>query len=166
MLSARRHSKDTFEPSYLVYEQMFLFGWGSSKNTRTAAGERALSSLLLFQPLQPNAVIINPFDCAVQLPLDPVEAVGMLIENATVITELRLDGIKSTSDAQKPLPYLLLEGLEPVRHHRSELIDSHSFTRHGNPHSSTGMPTVNSCCQVRCEDRQFEAVPNFRNDAC
>ncbi len=128
----------------------------------TVAGERASSSPPLFQPLQPNAVIIDPLDSAVQLPLDPVEAVGMLIEDTAVLTELRLDRIKSTSDAQKPFPYFPLEGLEPVRHHRSELIHSHSLTRHRSPHSRTGMPALNSSCQVRREDPQFEAEPHAR----
>jgi len=101
------------------------------------------SSLVLFQPLQPNAVVINSFDGAVQLPLDPAEAVGMLIEDTAVFTELRLNSIKPAGDLPKPLPHLFLQGLKPVRHHRRELIDSHSFPRHGNPHSSTGAWAVN-----------------------
>lgn len=70
---------------------------------------------------------------------------GMLIEDTAVLTELRLDGIKPTSDLPKPLPHLFQEGLEPVRYHRSELIDSDSFPRHGNPHTGIEMPTLNAC---------------------
>ncbi len=99
---------------------------------RTDCAVRLLPSRLL-KPSKPDAMIVNPLDSIVQLPLDPVESVGMLIEDSAVLAELRLDGVKSTGDLPKPLPYLFLEGLEPVRYHRSERIDSHSFTRHSSP---------------------------------
>jgi hypothetical protein len=104
---------------------------------------RTSSALVLFQPLQPNAVVIDSFDGAVQLPLDPAEAVGMLIQDTAVFTELRLNSIKPATDPPKSLPHLFVQGLKPVRHRRGKLINSYSVPRHRSPHSHTGAWAVN-----------------------